>query len=280
MLRLFTNDREWKQARERVGVFKFYAAQVGAGDLCLDCGENDLQHLAAVGAFEKLDRWRIAVAVEAPAVKDGGCTAAATLPSIQRALGRIGTARGQVRFVAMDEPLLGGEECGQAVDSTAKEVSLYAAALHSAQPGLVVGDIEPYPHFDAATLVAWLDAVAAQGVKLGFFHLDVDRVRAAVLAADVAGDLASLQAACRSRGIPFGVIFWGGDRLDEAAYAEDVLAWVDEVRAAIGSPEQIIFQSWSVSIDGRKEVPVNLPEKSTTVWTHTRLLRVGFERLR
>ena len=58
-----------------------------------------------------------------------------------------------------------------------------------------------------------------------------------------------------------------------------MLAWVDEVRAAIGSPEQIIFQSWSVSIDGRKEVPVNLPERSTTVWTHTRLLRVGFERL-
>ena len=280
MLRLFTNDDEWKHARERVGVFQFYASQVGAGDTCADCGENDLQHLAAVGAFEKLDRWRIAVAVEAGAVKDWGCTAEATLPSIQRALQRIDTARGRVQFVAMDEPLLGGEECGQAMDSTAKEVSLYAAALRSARPALVVGDVEPYPRFDAARLVAWLDAVAAQGVKLGFFHLDVDRVRASVLAADVPADLATLQAACRARGIPFGVVFWGGDGLDEAAYAEDVLAWVDTVSAAIGAPEQIIFQSWSASVDGRKEVPVNLPESSTTVWTHTRLLRAGVERLR
>jgi hypothetical protein len=280
MLRLFTDDGAWKHARDKVGVFKFYAAQVGAWDVCPDCGENDIEHLAAVGAFDKLDRWRIAVAVEAAAVKDWGCTADATLPPIRRALQRVAMAHGQVQLVAMDEPLIGGEDCGQALDSTAKEVSLYAAALRSERPALGVGDIEPYPHFDAATLVAWLDAVAAHGTRLSFFHLDMDRVRAAAVRADVPTDLAALQAACRARGVAFGVIFWGGDGLDEEAYGQDVLAWVDAVSAAIGSPEQIVFQSWSTSVDGRKEVPVNLPEDSTTVWTHTRLLRVGVERLR
>jgi hypothetical protein len=279
MLRLFTNEGEWKQVRERVGVFQFYASQVGGWDLCPDCGDNDLLHLAAVGAFEKLDRWRIAVAIEAGAVKEWGCTADATLPSIQRALQRLGTVRGQVQFVAMDEPLLGGERCGQAMGSTAKEVSLYVAALRSAWPALVVGDVEPYPHFGVERLVAWLDAVAAQGVELGFFHLDVDRARAAVLQANVPADLVALQAACKDRGIPFGVIFWGGDGLDETAYAEDVLAWVDTVGGAIGAPEHLVFQSWSASANGRREVPINLPEGSTTVWTHTRLLRAGVERL-
>jgi hypothetical protein len=280
MLRLFTNEGEWKQARESVGVFQFYAAQVGAWDVCTDCGGNDLSRLEAVEAFDKLDRWRIAVAVEAGAVKHWGCSADATLPSIQRALQRISIAGGQVRYVAMDEPLLGGEQCGQSMDVTAREVASYAAALHSARHAIVVGDIEPYPHFDAAQLVAWLDAVAAQGFRLGFFHLDVDRARAKVLQKEVSADLVTLRDACRARAIPFGVIFWGGDGLDEAAYAEDVLAWVDTVGAAIGAPDQVVFQSWAASANGRREVPVNLPESSASVWSHTRLLRTGIERLR
>ena len=91
---------------------------------------------------------------------------------------------------------------------------------------------------------------------MGFFDLDVDRVRASVLEADVPADLATLQAACRARGIPFGVVFWeGGTPRRGGLRRGEVLAWVDTVGAAIGAPEQIVFQSWSASVDAARRCP-------------------------
>ncbi len=83
-----------------------------------------------------------------------------------------------------------------------------------------------------------------------------------------------------SQAIPFGVIFSGADGTDEAAYGADVLAWVGTVRTAIGTPMQAVFQSWSVSEDGRFTVPRNLPESDGETLTHTRLLNEGLRTLR
>jgi hypothetical protein len=280
MVQLFTHPDEWRESRKDVGVFKFYAVQVGILDACAGCGENVLANFASAGAFEKLRRWGIATAVETSALKDWGCTAEATLPLTLRAIANVRNASGEVRFVAMDEPLLGGQDCGLSPAATATEVVRYAAGLRASVASVQVGDIEPYPRFDAARLVEWLDLLRAEGWSPSFFHLDVDRLHAARLGKNVPEDLAALQAACRARAVPFGVIFSGADGLDDAAYAADVRGWVDVVHAAIGRPEQIVFQSWAASADGRQEVPLNLPEGDPALWTHTRLLREGFARLR
>jgi len=83
----------------------------------------------------------MAVAVEASAVKYWGCTADGTLPSVRSALQGVEGAGGHVQYVAMDEPFLGGDECGQAPDATAAEVALFALALRLRRPALQVGDI-------------------------------------------------------------------------------------------------------------------------------------------
>jgi hypothetical protein len=279
MLRLFTHPEEWKETRRRVGVFQFYAAQLGADDECRDCGGNDLAQLRAVSAFPRLKDWGLDIAVEAPAIKGWGCISELTLPAAERVVSRVAGAGGEIRHLAMDEPLLGGEDCGQWPDATADEVARYVSSLRRAHPGLRIGDIEPYPHFDAELIVDWLDALTARGAGVEFLHIDVDRVRAALLEKDVPADLAFLRQACSQRGISFGVIFWGGDGLDEAAYAADVLQWVDTAHTAVGPSAHLVFQSWSASADGRREVPINLPEDSPDVWTHTRLTREGLRRL-
>jgi hypothetical protein len=280
MVRLFTHPDEWSETRRDVGVFQFYAVQLGILDTCENCGENVLPNFVGAGAFEKLRGWGIATSVEAGALKDWGCTAETTLPLTLRAIANVGASAGEVRYVAMDEPLLGGQDCGLSAQASAAEVVRYATGLQASTASVLVGDIEPYPRFDTAHLVEWLDLLKAQGWSPSFFHLDVDRLHAARLGKDVPADLAALRAACQARAIPFGVIFSGADGLDEAAYAADVLAWVDVVQAAIGRPEQVLFQSWAVSSDGRYEVPLNLPEDDPALWTHTRLLREGFGRLR
>ena len=279
MVRLFTHPEEWRESRRDVGVFKFYAVQLGVLDACDGCGENVLASFAGADAFARLRRWGIATAVEAGAVKDWGCTAEATLPLTARAIANVRAAAGDVQYVAMDEPLLGGLDCGLSAAASATEVVRYSTGLRASFPSVRVGDIEPYPRFDAARIVEWLDLLKAGGWSPSFFHLDVDRIHAARVGKDVPADLATIQAACRARVIPFGVIFSGADGLDEAAYATDVLGWVDVVRAAIGRPEQIVFQSWAASADGRREVPLNLPEDDPALWTHTRLLREGYARL-
>jgi hypothetical protein len=279
MTRLFTHPEEWQEVRRRVEVFQFYAAQLGDVDECLECGGNSLPGFQAAGAFRRLAEWDVAAGMEAPAVKEWSCGADAALSVVRRLLVQVRAAGGEIRFVAIDEPLLGGERCGQERAVTADTVAWYHSSLRTAFPTLGIGDVEPYPHFEVEAIVEWLDALISRGVPVAFFHLDVDRVLAAARAKDVAGDLIRLRAACRERRIPFGVIFWGGDGLDESGYARDVLSWVDVVRQAVGVPTHVVFQSWSVSPDGRREVPVNLPEDSREVWTHTRLVAEGLRRL-
>lgn len=279
MVRLFTHPEEWKQTRTRVSVLQFYAAHLGDPEDCQECGENTFPSFEAAGAFGQLADWGVAMGVEAPAVKEWSCDAETTLAAVRRLIARVNAAGGAVRFLAMDEPLLGGERCGQERAMTADAVTRYDSSLRSAFPALRIGDVEPYPYFGVDEITGWLDALRSRGVPVSFLHLDVDRARALAPGRDVAGDLVKLRDACEERSVRLGVIFWGGDGLDESGYAGDVLAWVDVVKQAIGRPPRVVFQSWSVSLEGGREIPVNLPEDSRDVWTHTRLIAEGLRRL-
>jgi hypothetical protein len=272
MAALFARPEEWAEARQEVTVFAFYSDQVRSAEKCAFCGPNTLANLAAVRAFTKLRLWHIQTAVSVNAIKPGDCAAEAALSEADRVVANIAAAGGRVSYLDMDEPLLSGLECGQPLEETVDHAARFMATLQRAYPEVWVGDTEPYPHFRAATLEAWLDGLISGGQRPAFFHLDVDRRRAQRLGVDVGGDLLRLDTFCQTHGIPFGIIIWSDEGGTDEAYYRDALQWVETVRGAMGQPEQLLFQSWVISPDGQLRVPTNLPDNDPAVFSHTRLL--------
>lgn len=277
MVELFTRPERWRGARAAVDVFKFYEAQLRADSPaeCPDCGGNLFPAFAAVRAFERLAGWGIAVAVETGAVKEWGCSPALTADITREAIERVARAGGRVRYLAMDEPLLAAADCGLRRGEAARQVAGYVGRLRAVDAALEVGDIEPYPHFGAGVLTAWLSDLERAGAKPAFFHVDVDRRLAARRRANVARDLQTLEAWCRLRGIAFGVILWSGESSSDRAFYDDAMAWTKAVHAAVGVPDHSVFQSWTATPEGRRRVPSNLPEADPRAFTLTRLVLDG-----
>ena len=282
LLGLFTRPEAWPTARARIDVFKFYAAQV-LDDVvaCPACGPNRLSALQRACAFDRLREWRIGIAIEVGALKGWDCRAEITSPLALEAVRRVRSAGAAVRYLALDEPLLGGSECGLDPEESLRRTTIFIRGLQGANPDLAIGDTEPYPVISADALIAWLGGLRREKVGLAFFHLDVDRRRAARTGVDVVTDMRSLRDACRSAGIPFGVILWGDDASSDRAYSEDALRWTETVADALdGFPEHTLFQSWVTSADGAQRVPANLPEDDPAAYSHTRLVNEGLALLR
>jgi hypothetical protein len=277
---MFMQPQAWRTVRRTTDVFKFYEQQLLADTPsdCPDCAGNTFPQLARADAFTRLSAWGLRIGIEVGAIKPWGCTASATLPLAMEAVRRVEAGRAVVTELAMDEPLLGAEECQLSLEEAAIHTAAFARDARRGRPHLRVGDIEPYPYFSAPLLLSWVSALRRSGYIPAFFHLDVDRAQAGRIGADVASDLALLRSSLEGQGIPFGVIFWSENGESDEAYFVDVMGWVETVRIAIGEPSHSIFQSWAVSPEGRLDVPANLP--STSDYSHVRLLGEGLTALR
>jgi hypothetical protein len=318
---LFSKPEFWPKARQRVDVIK-----LGPGQAFTRTDvTNDLATLQSVDAYRKMQQWNIDIAIEAPSVKPWDCSGhgdtkdprvrgnaqAATLSYIKN----IFTAGAHVKFIAMDEPFLSGvgvEFCHDMMDPVAAKTAAYAKAILADPnipawaPGLAVGDIEVYPRMTSDQLIHWTRLLEQNGYKPAFFHLDV-----AVHYLDVHWaefnfnrDMRTLQSFLKAQGIPFGIVFWSGydPEPTDASYYNHVVSWAQRVHAAIGAPEQSIFQSWvrrssikctaGVRCDqannwmcspadppycGKLSVPINLPENNPSVFNHTRLINTVTE---
>jgi hypothetical protein len=318
ILDLFAKPDLWSTARSHVNVFKFEPFQVDAKK---SDSPTAYQSLKGLDAFGKLKKWAIDIAIEVPAVKEWDCSGRGDTKD-QRVRGdakattlgyvrNVYDAGGKVKFLAMDEPLVNGlGACKGSLEETAEKTAYYAKAILKYRdvktwaPSLAIGDIEPYPSRSVAQLKQWTKALESNGFKPSFFHLDVDvndvDVRGPKL--DMAGELRDLKAFFKGEGIPFGVIFWSGHDPEstDAAYYNHTMSWVNRVHAAIGKPEQSIFQSWvrrssinctgTVSCSaknnfmcspadppycGRGSMPINLPDNNPKVFSHTRLINDG-----
>jgi hypothetical protein len=277
---LFSQPELWQTARERVDVFKF-ASNALAGFPYDIGGDNVLETFVEVGAFAKLHEWGIAISVEAGAIKFFACEAQSWADYANLAIDNVEANGGQVSFLSMDEPLIGGQvvengqTCGLTMDETAAVVAEFVDLVTAAHPDVIVGDIEAYPHYPVADLEEWILALQGAGAAPAFLHLDVDIERAAVEGQDVIDDLRRLRDFSEQQGIPFGVILtanWTFTDTDEH-YFQSTMEWADTVATALGRPSHVIFQSWwGPAPSGLHEVPINLPEDDPAVYSHTRLI--------
>jgi hypothetical protein len=304
MLDLFRHPELWARARERVGVFKFVPPHV---DPRIAAGRNSYAGLKDSGAFALLRQWGIRVAVEEGAVKEWDCTGTKqAAPATIGHIANIAAAGAALQVVAMDEPLVSGRgPCALSIDEIAARTAAYAGMVRaskeaqaSAEP-IEIGDIEPYPLPDAATVMSWVRALAAHGFKPAFLHLDINvhylDVHPEIRLSD---DLRRLNGFFHEAGIPLGIIIWSGyDPLNaDRAYYDHAMDLAGQVKAAIGMPDQLVFQSWvtrapvacaqsepaclrqGCSPDdppycGEKSVPLNLPDDDPAAFTQTRLVR-------
>jgi len=304
MLDLFRHPEMWARARERVGVFKFAPQHVNPGNMS---ARNSYVALRQVDAFAKLRRWGIRLATEEGAIKGWDCTGttrAALLTANH--IADVNAAGGLLQVVAMDEPLSGGKAaCGISIDEIAKRTAAYVAAVRASKEAKTAGeapefgDIEPYPSIPVPVLIEWVRALEAHGFKPAFLHLDIN-VHYLDLHPEipVAADLRILARFFHDAGIPLGVIFWSGyDPLNsDHAYYDHVMDLARRVKAAIGQPDQAVFQSWvtrspiacsrsepacakqpcspaDAPYCGEKSIPLNLPDNDPAAFTQTRLVR-------
>ncbi|MEW5737840.1 MAG: hypothetical protein AB1938_02880 [Myxococcota bacterium] len=279
-LRLFQEPDTWSQARDRLGVFQFYAQNLAAmqPSQCATCNDVLMPNLEAVDAFRKLAAWDVAIAFEMGSVKHHTCEGERAAEFGAYVVDQVALRGGSVAFIAMDEPYAGGnmqvgaENCRYTRDQSADQVARFVQRLAERAPGVRVGDIEPYPYFKVGDLMAWVDALRARGVDLAFFHVDIDRNHVKNIRADVFGDLRKLQQFLTERGIPMGVIFQAHElevptRSDEQHY-DVVLKHAQDTKSRAGTPDHAIVQSW-FHVDGQNTVPNNLPFEGKG---HTRLL--------
>ena len=293
---LFRQPQLWRDARSAVSVLKLGPQQVDGRS-----GKNSLSELTEVGAFRMLQSWGIKLAIEAPAIKEWDCSGQKALDYTLRLVDNVAKAGGAVNYISMDEPLVAGMRvCGDTLETAAAKTANYVEKFASQAPEIKVGDIEAYPFNTVAQIRRWIAALGENGAKLDHFHLDVNvhflDVHPEI---DVRSDLKLLRNFFRGQNTRFGIIFWSGydPAPTDEAYYRRTMAWVARVHAAIGAPDDAIFQSWVVRSAprctdtdpkcvpphltctpedgpgcGEHSVPINLPENNLTIFSHTRLI--------
>src|SRR5262249_8149198 len=221
--------------------------------------------------------WGIDIGIEAGAVKPENCSGDTLVNVAEDAVQNTQANGGTVRFIAMDEPFIGGQltvggqNCNFTMQQSAAQTAHFVQALQGQFLYIVVGDIEPYPYFSVAQMEAWISLLQSLGVQLAFFHLDVDPALVAANGTDLAGDLQALRAFCQAQNIPFGVLLNSLTATSDTTYYSDAIHFTQSVKAAIVKPQISIFQSFDCAT-GTCNTPINLPENDPSIFSHTRLI--------
>jgi len=227
----------------------------------------------------RIREWGLRFALEVGAVKPWGATGQAAFEAQRPMWERFRRLGGRIDAVALDEPLCCATDVlkkpmAYAVEETARFIAL----VRGAYPEMQIGDIEPYPSQDAPALATWLDALQARlkalGVRgLDFFQLDVDSVNFTVGNPGGWTGVRRVEEACRSRGIPFALLYWAADQphlaarglADESAWYLGMMHQAGDYAIVGGAPDRAVIQSWL-------EAPSHsVPE--TGDWTFTRSVR-------
>ncbi len=215
---------------------------------------------------------------------------------------------GTVRYLAMDEPIRQWYphyyyiHTGQTdprpclVDSLgelADHVADYIQQMQIWFPSVSIGHVELYPEVGVEQLKEWVNALEARGVSLSFLHIDVhgpqvDQYISFGMNIDVVSDMAELKTFLNAHNIDFGIIlfdtyydsqYWDPSEYNDSTYYARTMNWINFIHDANLNPDHRIFQSWIFPYyttgTGPNEIPINLPENDSSLYSHTRLINDG-----
>jgi hypothetical protein len=205
-----------------------------------------------------IERWGMKFALEVGAVKPWGITGEKTFAVERPMWDRFQRLGGRIHAVAMDEPLCcARKEIGKPDDYAVQETANFVALVRGRYPEVLVGDIEPYPFIPLADQVRWIEALqkrlAEMGVRgLDFFRLDVNWAEFTVANRGSWQDVKKLEQYCRSRGMPFSLIYWASDypEMKRRGLADDATWYVSVLRQGYdyaivdGRPDEYVVESW------------------------------------
>ena len=242
-MKLFSKKAPWKQAAGRVAVFKLYGGWVARGT-------TDAWLRRAVG---DLKRRKIALAVEEgpllPTEECGREIEGFAGEEGVEVVTRVRQAGGTLRYLAFDEPFFyasiydGPRACHWPAERVAEQIADYVEGIREVFPRIAFGDTEPLTSAAAvAVYTAWCAPYRrVVGGRLAFFHLDVGYYLPnwPALAKE-------LEEFARSRGVPFGMIYFGEpiDASDAAWLARAQARFETYETAGGGAPDHALLQSW------------------------------------
>jgi len=265
---LFTQPDAWKETRSHVQVLGFADWR-----LSKDYTDEELGQWLPM-----IKKWGIKFALEVGAVKPWGKTGAAAFTAGRVYWDRFEKLGGKIDVMALDEPLCCCKFEFKHTDNkyAVEETANFIALVRQQYPQMQIGDIEGYPTVSYKELTEWIDALQAKlkekNVRgIDFFRLDVNWTN--LVAANCPGswpEVKALENFCRSRGIPFSMVYWAADYQNHQAQglSDDSTWYVGLMRTGYdyalvgGKPDQVVVQSW-----------VGAPTHSTPEtdpWTFTR----------
>jgi hypothetical protein len=288
LIRMFEHPEEWTHARQLVDVFQFTEQHTHVPPDSI-VGPNSFDALSRAGVFSKLTQWGKHIAIGVGAVKEFYCTDDASgmnaaIADAEHGIRVINDAGGQVNFLAMDDPFAAGQAkvCGGPdLTPTADRLQLFISTIRRDFPSVRIGMIDAYPTFAPDSFRQMFALLAARGVTPAFLQLDID-IRGVRPPRNVVDDLKQIRQITIDAKVPLGLIIWGYDGNADALFARDAYRLADVFMTAFPTwsevPEQLSFQSWSVSSTGLNITPSNLPEDR--LYTLTNITNELYRRFR
>jgi len=255
-LDLFKPDAPWQKVSQRTKVF------MTNGGLILRESDAVLQ-----AVFVDLKRRNIALAMEMGLVNArqdssghqacGVNVEGITTPNATRVIAeRIKKNGGELRYVAMDEPLFYGHHfsgtnaCHFTLSELAGNIAPNVAVLRELFPSVEIGDVEPIGTPQNIP-PDWVDEIAqwtqvyqqVVGQKLSFFHADV------AWTSPWQQQLAAVSRLAHERGMKFGVIYDGGGTGKQESDELWTQEAIERFRLVESNPSTIpdhaVFQTWA-----------------------------------
>jgi hypothetical protein len=248
-MQLFEDNAPWTNAAKNTKAFKTTTQfVVGATD----------EQLSKM--FANLKKRKISFAMETLMlpVGDNGCGKGIEgyldPNGLQSVIERIRRLGGELRYVAMDEPLWFGHTsnqpnaCHSSIESIARNVAFRVSVIRKVFPEVAIGDIEPVD--SPAQPNDWMDEISqwaeayrkANGTPLLFFDADV------TWSGSWKPQIKSLAERLHTAGISFGMIY-DGDATDQSGvawttHAEERFTQVESDPSI--RPQRAILQSWTL----------------------------------
>ena len=258
---LFEHPDEWKTTRSLINEILY-------PDQCFKpFTDEELKRWLGM-----MQQWNIRLGLDVGAIKEWGQTSEISLSVGRKYWDRIQGLGGHIHAMHMDEPLVCTRSYihksdDYAVDETAK----FVAGIRKDYPDVLVGDVEAYPSVSLKDHIWWIATLqkrlAEMGVRgLDFYELDVNWMNFQIQHQGTWQEVKQLQNYCRTRQLPFSLIFWPGSYgwFKSINLADDSTCYVSVMNQGYeysafdaasasqfpalaplkGGPDEYVIQSW------------------------------------